>query len=70
MDGMIKVKTGLGYQNYEEVIANNIFYVDKTYFIREWWENADKVTLITRPRRKVRKYGRKNNTDSFKAHFQ
>lgn len=29
----------------------NIFYVDKTYFIREWWESGDEVTLITRPRR-------------------
>jgi hypothetical protein len=25
--------------------------VDKTGFIKEWWENADDVTLITRPRR-------------------
>ncbi|MCM1375069.1 MAG: AAA family ATPase [Muribaculum sp.] len=29
----------------------NIFYVDKTAFIREWWEAEDEVTLITRPRR-------------------
>lgn len=27
------------------------FYVDKTGFIREWWENQDVVTLIARPRR-------------------
>ena len=27
------------------------FYVDKTLFIKEWWENDDEVTLITRPRR-------------------
>lgn len=26
-------------------------YVDKTDFIREWWESGDSVTLITRPRR-------------------
>ena len=30
---------------------NHVFYVDKTHFIREWWESGDKVTLITRPRR-------------------
>ena len=30
---------------------NNCFYIDKTDFIREWWENQDSVTLITRPRR-------------------
>lgn len=44
-------RPALGYQNYEEVITENIFYIDKTGFIREWWENGDKVTLITRPRR-------------------
>lgn len=25
--------------------------MDKTAFIKEWWENKDMVTLITRPRR-------------------
>lgn len=25
--------------------------MDKTAFIKEWWESEDKVTLITRPRR-------------------
>lgn len=44
-------RPALGYQNYEEVITENIFYIDKTKFIREWWEYGDKVTLITRPRR-------------------
>lgn len=29
----------------------DIFYVDKTLFIKEWWERANVVTLITRPRR-------------------
>jgi len=42
---------GIGKQNYEKVIVNNNFYVDKTLFIKEWWENDDEVTLITRPRR-------------------
>ena len=28
-----------------------MFFVDKTNFIKEWWENRDVVTLITRPRR-------------------
>ena len=31
--------------------VNNNFYIDKTNFIREWWESGDEVTLITRPRR-------------------
>jgi len=42
---------GIGHQDFEQVITKNIFYVDKTDFIREWWENEDAVTLITRPRR-------------------
>ncbi len=42
---------GIGYQSYEELIGKNAFYIDKTLFIKEWWENLDQVTLITRPRR-------------------
>ena len=42
---------GIGQQDFEEVITEDIFYVDKTRFIKEWWENKDEVTLITRPRR-------------------
>lgn len=41
----------IGVQDFETITANNYFYVDKTDFIREWWENGDSVTLITRPRR-------------------
>ncbi|HBI60428.1 MAG TPA: hypothetical protein DDY31_04325, partial [Lachnospiraceae bacterium] len=42
---------GIGKQNYEKIVVNNNFYVDKTLFIKEWWENDDEVTLIARPRR-------------------
>lgn len=42
---------GIGIQDFSKVIENNCFYVDKTYFIKEWWESKDEVTLITRPRR-------------------
>ena len=42
---------GIGHQNFEQLIQANCFYIDKTDFIREWWENQDAVTLITRPRR-------------------
>ena len=41
----------IGAQDFEELISENCFYIDKTLFIKEWWENKDKVTLITRPRR-------------------
>ena len=42
---------GIGYQDFEQLITEHVFYVDKTLFIKEWWENRDIVTLITRPRR-------------------
>ena len=41
----------IGRQDFEKIRINNNFYVDKTDFIRQWWESGDDVTLITRPRR-------------------
>lgn len=37
--------------DFGDLIQNDYFYIDKTSFIREWWESGDSVTLITRPRR-------------------
>ena len=42
---------GIGIQSFEKIITNHYFYIDKTSFIRDWWESGDDVTLITRPRR-------------------
>ena len=42
---------GIGIQSFDKVIEGNYFYIDKTHFIKEWWESGDDVTLITRPRR-------------------
>ena len=44
-------KIGIGKQDFEKVRLNHNFYIDKTHFIKEWWEADDDVTLITRPRR-------------------
>ncbi|MCM1121298.1 MAG: ATP-binding protein [Eubacterium sp.] len=41
----------IGNQDFEKIRINDNFYIDKTDFIRQWWESADDVTLITRPRR-------------------
>ena len=41
----------IGCQDFETIRRENCFYVDKTLFIQEWWEQMDSVTLITRPRR-------------------
>lgn len=42
---------GIGIQDFGRLIEKNCFYVDKTQFIKEWWESEDAVTLLTRPRR-------------------
>ena len=41
----------IGVQDFNTLIERNYFYIDKTSFIKEWWDNGDTVTLITRPRR-------------------
>ena len=43
--------TAIGIQDFETIRKENIFYIDKTDFIRQWWEKKDSVTLIARPRR-------------------
>ena len=42
---------GIGVQDFAELREKNLFYIDKTSFIKEWWESGDSVTLIARPRR-------------------
>lgn len=42
---------GIGHQDFEKLRMKNNFYIDKTDFIRKWWDADDEVTLITRPRR-------------------
>lgn len=41
----------IGRQDFERMRTRDVFYIDKTKFIREWWEAEDDVTLIARPRR-------------------
>ena len=41
----------IGIQQFNELIEKNYFYIDKTFFIKEWWDSGDSVTLINRPRR-------------------
>ncbi len=49
--GNMAGKVAIGYQDFEKLRMREVFYVDKTDFIREWWESGDDVTLIARPRR-------------------
>ena len=48
---LMERNVAIGIQNYSTLIEKNYFYVDKTSFIKEWWDSGDSVTLITRPRR-------------------
>ena len=56
---------GIGIQDFEKLRNRKCFYVDKTPFIKEWWENADDVTLITRPRR----FGKTMNMSMLECFF-
>lgn len=46
-----KKGVAIGIQDFEKLREKECFYIDKTSFIQEWWENNDDVTLITCPRR-------------------
>ena len=41
----------IGIQDFGDLIRKKYFYIDKTDFLKEWWESGDSVTLINRPRR-------------------
>ena len=47
----MKKVISIGIQGYSVLREQNCFFVDKTHFIKEWWETRDIVTLIARPRR-------------------
>ena len=46
-----KPVVNIGIQRFDKLRQQGSFYIDKTDFIREWWETGSEVTLITRPRR-------------------
>ena len=47
----MKRRVAIGKQNFASVREGNYFYIDKTSFLKEWWECGDDATLISRPRR-------------------
>lgn len=47
----LEFQVPIGVQDYETLSSKNLFYIDKTFFISDWWNHDDVVTLITRPRR-------------------
>ena len=64
MDSSMMVN--IGEERFDRVIGQDKFYIDKTDFIREWWETGSEVTLITRPRR----FGKTLNMSTTECFFQ
>lgn len=56
---------GTGIQDFEKLRMSQSFYVDKTEFIKEWWQANDDVTLFTRPRR----FGKTLNMSTLNCFF-
>lgn len=61
----MKRTVGIGIQSFDKIIEENYFYIDKTNFIKEWWESGDDVTLMTRPRR----FGKSLNMSMLNSFF-
>lgn len=61
----MKQTVSIGAQDFAYIRENNCFFIDKTSFIKEWWENKDAVTLITRPRR----FGKTLNLNMLECFF-
>ncbi len=61
----MKKTIAIGIQDFEKIRNNQIFYIDKTNFIKEWWDKKDDVTLITRPRR----FGKTLNMNMLECFF-
>ena len=61
----MKKTISIGVQSFETLRKNDRFYIDKTSFVKDWWESGDIVTLITRPRR----FGKTLNMDMLNCFF-
>lgn len=56
----------VGVSDFEDMIRNKYYYVDKTLMIRDFLDNKTKVTLFTRPRR----FGKTLNMSMIKYFFE
>ena len=61
----MKREIATGIQDFESMRVHGDFYIDKTEFIRKWWNERDVVTLITRPRR----FGKTLNMSTLNCFF-
>lgn len=56
----------IGIDNFQEIIENGYYYVDKTLFIKELLDMRGKVNLFTRPRR----FGKSLNMSMIQCFFE
>lgn len=63
---MKKKRLPIGVENFAEICEGDSYYVDKTGFIKELWENRGKVNLFTRPRR----FGKTLNMSMLRYFFE
>ncbi len=54
-----------GGQSFELLRKQEAMYIDKTKFIRDWWEKEDRITVLSRPPR----YGKSLNIDTLRCFF-
>ena len=62
----MRKKLPVGIENFTEFSSEDLYYVDKTMFIKELLENWGKVNLFTRPRR----FGKSLNMSMLKCFFE
>ncbi len=62
----MKKKLPVGIESFEEIRAEDFYYIDKTGLIKELLDNWGKVNLFTRPRR----FGKSLNMSMLKAFFE
>ena len=65
MPDIPKKKLPIGIENFEEILTEGFYYVDKTPMIRDLLHNWGKVNLFTRPRR----FGKSLNMSMLKSFF-
>lgn len=56
----------IGIDDFEKLIKNNYYYVDKTWMIKELWDKKGDVNLFTRPRR----FGKTLNMSMLRYFFE
>lgn len=56
----------IGIDNFEKIIREGYYYIDKTWFIKELWDKKSEVNLFTRPRR----FGKSLNMSMIQYFFE